>query len=93
MHNEYGEYSSLDAAAHHARYLQGLSIDHLDELTYLDRRRVHNLKYYTWVEQQGKTYEEIMDQWYAPEYWTSYQRQITEIDALIEEFNSQVGLV
>jgi hypothetical protein len=32
----------------------------------VDRKRVHNLKYYTWVEQQGKTYEEIQAQWYDP---------------------------
>jgi hypothetical protein len=29
------------------------------ELTYADRRRFHNLKSYTWVEQQGRAYEEI----------------------------------
>jgi hypothetical protein len=34
-----------------------------------------------------------MDQWYAPEYWTSIQGQIEEIDALIEAFNKEVGLL
>ena len=53
---------------------------------------MHNLKYYTWVEQQGKTYEEITKQWYEPEYWTDYQNQIEQIDVLIEEFNKKVGL-
>jgi hypothetical protein len=66
--------------------------DNLQELTYTDRRRVHNLKYFTWVEQQGKTYEEIMAQWYDPGYWTSFQEQIPEIDALIVGFNKRVGL-
>jgi cysteine synthase len=42
------------------------STDNMLELRYTDRRRVHNLKYYTWVEQQGKTYEEIQAQWYEP---------------------------
>jgi cysteine synthase A len=93
MHEEYGEYSDLDASAHYARYLMGLEIDHLEELRYTDRRRIHNLKYFTWVEQQAKTYEEIMAQWYEPDYWTSFQKQIPEIDALIEEFNSKVGLL
>ena len=37
----------------------GQSIDHVQELGYYDRKRIHNLKYYTWVEQQGKTYDEI----------------------------------
>lgn len=93
MQVEHGEYSEMDAAIHFARYLQGLSIDNLIELTYVDRRRIHNLKYFTWVEQQGKTYEEIMDQWYEPDYWTEIQAQVPEIDVLIEEFNKQVGLI
>ena len=93
MHEEYGEYNEREAAAHFARYLQGVSTDNMLELCYPDRRRVHNLKYFTWVEQQGKTYEEIMDQWYKPDYWTAVQKQVSDIDALIEEFNAEVGLI
>ena len=92
MSQQYGEYTERDAAADHARYLLGLTTDHLVELRYTDRRRIHNLKYFTWVEQRGKTTEEIMAQWYAPDYWTAIQRQAAEIDALIEEFNGRVGL-
>jgi cysteine synthase len=92
MHEEYGFYTERDAAAHFAQYLQGVTTDNLLELRYTDQRRVHNLKYYTWVEQQGKTYEEIMAQWYDPDYWPSIQTQVSDIDALIEEFNSEVGL-
>jgi cysteine synthase A len=92
LHDEFGEYGEMDAAAHNARYLKGQSTDNLLELGYPDRRRVHNLKYYTWVEQQGRTYAEIVDQWYAPDYWTQVQEQTAEIDALIEEFNTLVGL-
>jgi len=61
-------------------------------LGYWDRRRIHNLKYYTWVEQQGKTYKEIQAQWYQLDYWTEFQSQIEEIDALIEQFNEMTGL-
>jgi cysteine synthase len=93
MHQEHGEYTQKDAAADYARYLLGLTTDNLLELRYTDRRRVHNLKYFTWVEQQGKTYEEIMDQWYDPDYWTRIQRQIPEIDARIEAFNAEAGLI
>ena len=92
MHDEYGAYSDLDAAAHFAQYLHGTSTDNMSELTYADRRRVHNLKYFTWVEQQGKTYEEIQAQWYDRDYWTDVQSQVEQIDALIEEFNAEVGL-
>jgi len=93
MREEYGEYSELDAVAHFERYLMGQSTDHLLELSYADRRRIHNLKYFTWVEQQGKTYEEIMAQWYDPDYWTGVQKQVGEIDALIEQFNAETGLL
>ena len=92
MHEEYGGYSEVDAAAHFAQYLMGESTDNLLELSALDRRRVHNLKYFTWVEQQGRTYEEILAQWDDPDYWTGVQRQVPEIDARIEAFNARVGL-
>ncbi len=93
MHQETGEYRKQDAAAHFAQYLQGLTTDNLLELRYVDRRRVHNLKYFTWVEQQGRTYEEIVDQWYKRDYWTSVQQQVEQIDELIKAFNEEVGLV
>ena len=92
MHTEFGEYSEVDAAVDFARYLQGETTDNMIDLTYVDQRRVHNLKYFTWIEQQGKTYEEIMDQWYDRDYWTGFQGQVEEIDELIEEFNAEVGL-
>ena len=92
MHAESGEYSQTDAAADFARYLLGQSTDNLLELRYTDQRRVHNLKYFTWVEQQGKTYAEIQSMWQEPDYWTNVQEQVPEIDALIEEFNAEVGL-
>ncbi len=93
MHLEHGQYSAGDAAADFARYLQGQSTDNMLELRYPDRRRVHNLKYYTWVEQQGKTYDEIQDMWGRGDYWSEVQEQVGEIDALIDEFNHEVGLV
>jgi len=92
MHAEHGEYTQIDAAVHYAQYLKGQSIDYLEELTFANQRRVHNLKYYTWVEQQGKTYEEIQDQWYERDYWTELQGQVEDIDLLIEEFNDRTGL-
>jgi hypothetical protein len=91
MQAEHGDYDADDASADFARYLMGESTDNLLELTQQDRRRVHNLKYFTWVEQQGRTYEEILAQREDPDYWTGVQRQVPEIDALIEAFNQRVG--
>ena len=93
MHTEYGAYTETNAAADFARYLQGQSTDNLLELRYTDQRRVHNLKYFTWVEQQGKTYPEIQAMWQEPDYWTNVQKQAPQIDELITEFNAEVGLV
>ena len=90
---QFGEFTEEDAVAAYARDLQGIGIDYLIELTYTDRRRVHNLKYYTWVEQQGRTYEEIMAQWYDRNYWTDLPKQTAQIDELITEFNERVGLL
>jgi len=91
LYAERGEYSEADAAADYARYLMGCTLDYVEELGYWDRKRIHNLKYYTWVEQQGKTYKEINAQWYDEDYWTSIHNQVEEIDALIGQFNEMTG--
>ena len=88
-----GPFGQVEAAIAYHRYLQGQSTDNLLELSYQDRKRVHNLKYYTWVEQQGKTYEEIQAQWYDDDYWTSIPQMVDKIDGLIEAFNAKVGLL
>jgi cysteine synthase A len=93
LREQHGEYTQLEAAADYERYLLGQTVDHMAELTYQDRKRVHNLKYYTWVEQQGKTYAEIQNQWYQDDYWTGVQSQVEHIDALITDFNARVGLL
>jgi hypothetical protein len=92
MQEEFGNYTRDNAIADDARYLKGQATDFMQELGYKDRKRIHNLKYYTWVEQQGRTYEEIMAQWYDPEYWIGIQTQQPEIDALIEEFNHKAAV-
>jgi len=91
LNGEHGEFTTTDAAAAYARYLLGTATDHVHELSYLDRKRIHNLKYYTWVEQQGKSFEEIQAQWYDHDYWTGIQALADPIDELIEEFNALVN--
>jgi len=93
LRQEHGEYTEVDAAADYHRYLLGCTVDYVEELGYWDRRRIHNLKYYTWVEQQGKTFEEIQAQWYNSGYWSSIHNQIDEIDELIIQFNKMTGLL
>jgi len=91
LNAERGEFTKIDAAAAYHRYLLGSGVDHVHELSYYDRKRIHNLKYFTWVEQQGKTYDEIQAQWYDPDYWTGIQAMADPIDALIDDFNARVA--
>jgi hypothetical protein len=88
-----GQYDELQAARDLAAPLWHQDVEHFAELNYYDRKRVHNLKYYTWVEQQGKTYDKIQQQW-NPEFWRSLlQDEVGYFDTLIEEFNKDTGLL
>ena len=70
------------------------STAHMRELNYYDRRQIHNLKYFTWIEQQGKDLDELNAQWYDfPEYWERLPQQVEEIDKRIEQFNERCGLL
>jgi cysteine synthase len=88
-----GEYTRMDAAADYERYLLGTTVDYVEELRYWDRRRIHNLKYFTWIEQQGKELEELDAQWYDRDYWDEIHSQVDEIDALIATFNERTSLL
>ena len=64
------------------------------ELTYADRKRVHNLKYYTWVEQQQMNVEDLNAQWYDTKgTWDAVHAQAKDLDALVNEFNEATGLL
>jgi len=88
-----GKYTNIRAAVDFEGCIIQQDIENYLELGYKDRKRVHNLKYFTWVEQQGKTYEEILEQW-DEEYWRSiFVDEIVYFDELINEFNKEVGLI
>ena len=94
LEEEEGPYTKERAASDFAASLQGESTDNMLELAMAERKRVHNLKYYTWVEQQGKTTDELNGQWYNQEQsFAAVQKQAGEIDALINEFNQRAGLL
>ena len=93
LREEQGEFTATEAAVVLERDLLGLKIDNMEELSYYGKKRIHNLKYYTWVEQQGKDHEELQRQWYDDSYWNSIVDKKEEIDALINEFNDRVGLL
>ena len=91
LEEERGKYSMMQAAKDHAAPVLHQSIDYFKELSYYDRKAIHNLKYFTWVEQQGRTSEELNAQW-APEFWTRmFEEEVVYFDKLIQEFNTKVN--
>jgi cysteine synthase A len=94
MRQARGPYTRLDAAADYHRYLMGESTAHMLELRHPDRKRIHNLKYFTWVEQQMKSLSELKAQWEDyPGFWDRIHRQADDIDRLIAAFNEQTGVL
>lgn len=90
---KHGEFdNTLSAVCFEADFM-GLKTDYMLEMNYYEKKRMHNLKYFTWVEQQGKTVEELNAQWYDDTYWTSRYAQVEEWDQKIEEFNNKTGVI
>ena len=92
LDDQYGPYDGTAAAVDHALHLLGLRTDTMAELNYYDRKRVHNLKYYTWVEQQGRTAQELNDLWYGT-VWDDVHGQADALDELIRAFNEETGVL
>ena len=90
---EKGKYSQIQAIRDFEMCLQGTRTDNMKELTYLDRKAIHNLKYYTWVEQQGKSVVELNQLWYDREIWDKLFHQVDRWDELINDFNERTGLL
>ncbi len=88
----HGAYSDIDAAKHLSRYLEGIVTDNLRELNYQDRKQLHNFKYFTWVEQQQRSADDLRKLW-EPEFWEQAFAQADVWDRQIEEFNKQVTVV
>ena len=90
----HGAYSVHEAAIDHNLHMLGLKTDNLLEMTYVERKRVHNLKYYTWVEQQARDVQDLNDLWYdTKETWDAVHAQCGELDELIHAFNEATGLL
>ena len=89
LSKERGAYQMKTAVADYAGPLAHQGVDYFKELTYPERKAIHNLKYYTWVEQQGKTAQELTEQW-NPEYWRAlFVDEVAYFDQLIDAFNQQ----
>jgi cysteine synthase A len=93
LRGEKGEYTEIQAALDFESGLRSIAIDHMLEMTYWDKKRIHNLKYFTWVEQLGKDVEELDRQWHDNNYWEEKYLSYRKWDILIREFNQKTGLL
>ena len=85
-----GELSEADAAAIYGEHLANVSTEHMIEMTEADRRRVFNLGYYTWVEQQGTPFE-LFEERRHQSFWRNLRRYVGVWDSMISEFNERVA--
>lgn len=94
LNEQHGKYSDCRAIADFERCMLGEGTDNMMELTYHDRKRLHNFKYFTWVEQQGKNVDELNELW-DPEFWNDAfsDEVLSNWDKLIQEFNDRVGIL
>jgi len=91
---QYGPYSAGRAEIDFHLHLQGQKTDNMAELGHWDKKRIHNLKYYTWIEQQQKELAELNAQWEQYKtYWPERFRKAAEFDEQIEAFNAKAGLI
>lgn len=89
---ERGPYSERQAAADFERFLAGATLDHLRELRYPDRKALHNLKYFTWVEQQGKSVAQLNALW-SPSFWNDRVAELPQWDEQITAFNQETRVL
>ncbi|MGA2824090.1 MAG: pyridoxal-phosphate dependent enzyme [Bacteroidales bacterium] len=90
---ERGTYSLLQAAKDHEKCMFGTTTDHMKDLTYEDQKAIHNLKYFTWIEQQNKDVEDLRQLWDDRQIWPKIFSQPACWDELINEFNDRTGLL
>ena len=82
---------AVDAGAVCARYLQGADTEHVLELGEVGRRRVFNLGYYTWVEQQGVSVD-VFDARRTQSWWDALRPYTARWDEMIDAFNARTGV-
>tara|TARA_Y100000590_G_scaffold43031_1_gene45810 strand:- start:256 stop:1239 length:984 start_codon:yes stop_codon:yes gene_type:complete len=91
LNQVHGRFTEMDAHLVYGRDVIGATTDYMTELDYYGKKRIHNLKYFTWVEQQGKSYDEIQAQWHDDGYWEDIRQSVEPLDTLIAEFNRLSG--
>jgi predicted CXXCH cytochrome family protein len=86
-----GRFDQVNAAEVFGQYLLGASTEHLLEMSEVDRHRVFNLGYYTWVEQQHVPLADFEARRHQ-RFWTGLHALVPQWDAMIAEFNQRTGV-
>ena len=84
-------FDEVDAAELYGAHLARPDGDHVLELTHRDRRRIFNLGYFTWVEQQGIALADF-DRRKDQRFWTGLRDLVPVWDEMIARFNRETGL-
>ena len=80
-------FDQVNAAETFARYLLGTTTDNMLELSRYDKKRIFNLGYYTWVEQQGVSLEDF-DARKDQAFWDGLMDLVPACDRMIDDFNA-----
>ncbi len=83
-------FDTVGAGETWGQFLGGAGVDHLMELTHVDRKRIFNLGYFTWVEQQGVPLEDFSVR-ARQSFWDGLLDLAPAWDAMIDEFNAESG--
>ena len=86
-----GEFDDRAAAQVLGEHLRAIDTAHTIDCTDADRRRIFNLGYYTWVEQQGVSLADF-DARRHQSFWRSIRSFVPAWDDAIDEFNARTGL-
>ena len=80
-------YDQVTCAEIFAKNFEAITVDHTLELSQIDKERIFNLGYYTWVEQQGTSLEEFESR-RNQSFWDKHYTDMISLDPKIKEFNS-----
>jgi cysteine synthase A len=92
QHHFQGRFDAVSAGETFGRSLAAATTDDLLELTHVERKRIFNLGYFTWVEQQGVSLEEFNAR-LQQSFWDGLLDLVPAWDRMIADFNAKSGAV
>lgn len=88
MTEEFGELTRNEAKSRYERIFKYQEASFMYEGDMENKKRWHNLKYYTWVEQQDKNVKELNQQ-KSQKYWERKSEEVHKINNLIDQYKEE----